>query len=66
MQSPEVYALTLSFGSVLVYLLLTKLNGMTDIDFRRFASLLFALQLNGVIEQPIIVAVELADKLLEE
>lgn len=39
---------------------------MTDIDFRRFASLLFALQLNGVVEQPIIVAVELADKLLKE
>lgn len=39
---------------------------MTDIDFRRFASLLFALQLNGVIEQPIIAAVELADQLLEE
>jgi hypothetical protein len=39
---------------------------MTDVDFRRLASLLFALQLNGVIEQPIIVAVELADKLLEE
>jgi hypothetical protein len=39
---------------------------MTDIDFRRFASLLFALQLNGAIEDPIVVAAELADKLLQE
>lgn len=39
---------------------------MTDIDFRRFAALLFALHLSGVIEKPIIVAVGLADELLAE
>jgi hypothetical protein len=65
MRSPEVYTIPYSFGSVLE-MHKSKLDGMTDIDFRRFASLLFALQLNGVIEQPIVVAVELADKLLEE
>lgn len=39
---------------------------MTDIDFRRFASLLFALQLLGLSEDPIKDAVDLADRLLKE
>lgn len=39
---------------------------MTDIDFRRFAALLFALYLKGTIEKPIVVAVDLADELLKE
>lgn len=43
-----------------------KLIGMTDIDFRRFASLLFALQLIGASEDPIKDAVGFADRLLKE
>ena len=43
-----------------------KLRDMTDIDFRRFASLFFALQLAGVSEKPIADAVRLANELLEE
>jgi len=39
---------------------------MTDIDFRRFASLLFALQLKGVAKNPIKEAVRLANELLHE
>lgn len=39
---------------------------MTDIDFRRIASLLFALKLTGSAADPIKDAVELADKLLNE
>lgn len=39
---------------------------MTDIDFRRLASLLFALQLLGVSQDPINDAVRHANKLLEE
>ena len=39
---------------------------MTDIDFRRFASLLFALRMIGVASDPIKDAVNLADELLEE
>lgn len=39
---------------------------MTDIDFRRFASLLFALRLAGKAEDPIDEAVKMADRLLEE
>jgi hypothetical protein len=44
----------------------TKLNGMTDIDFRRIASLFFALRLIGDAADPINDAVELADKLLDK
>ena len=43
-----------------------KLIGMTDIDFRRFASLLFALQLVGVVGDPIGEGIKLADRLLKE
>lgn len=43
-----------------------KLRDMTDIDFRRFASLLFALQLKGVAKNPIKEAVRLANELLHE
>lgn len=39
---------------------------MTDIDFRRFASLLFALQLVGVTDKPITEAVKFANQLLSE
>lgn len=39
---------------------------MTDIDFRRFASLFFALQLLGASKDPIKDAVAFADKLLKE
>lgn len=39
---------------------------MTDIDFRRLASLLFTLQLNGLVNNPTKKAVKLADKLLKE
>lgn len=39
---------------------------MTDIDFRRFASLLFALKMIGKTNDPIKDAVELADNLLQE
>ena len=39
---------------------------MTDIDFRRLASLLFALRLMGVSEDPIKDAVNCANKLLDE
>jgi hypothetical protein len=39
---------------------------MTDIDFRRLASLFFSLQLLGVVDNPVKDAVALADKLLEE
>lgn len=39
---------------------------MTDIDFRRIASLLFALRLIGASEDPIKEAVGLADRLLAE
>lgn len=42
------------------------LRSMTDIDFRRLASLLFTLRLLGVAEDPIKEAVKTADKLLEE
>ena len=43
-----------------------KLIGMTDIDFRRFASLLFALQIFWTSKDPIKDAVGYADKLLKE
>lgn len=39
---------------------------MTDIDFRRFASLFFALHLYGISETPITDAVRLANELLDE
>lgn len=39
---------------------------MTDIDFRRVASLLFALRLIGTAADPVKDGIELADKLLEE
>lgn len=39
---------------------------MTDIDFRRFASLLFALKLVGVTESPISDAMKFANQLLKE
>ena len=39
---------------------------MTDIDFRRFASLLFALHFVGTLNDPIKSAVEHADMLLKE
>ena len=39
---------------------------MSDIDFRRLASLLFALRLLGEAKDPIKEAVKLGDKLLEE
>jgi hypothetical protein len=42
------------------------LIGMTDIDFRRFASLLFALHLVGTSEDFIKDAVRHADMLLKE
>lgn len=54
-----------SFGLVFI-LVEKKLRGMTDIDFRRFASLLFTLQLIGNVENPIIEGVKLADELLGE
>lgn len=43
-----------------------KLIGMTDIDFRRLASLLFALRLIGVTTTPIVDGVDLAEELLKE
>lgn len=43
-----------------------KLIGMTDIDFRRFASLLFALQLLWTSKDPVKDAVGYADQLLKE
>ena len=39
---------------------------MTDIDFRRFASLLFSLKLIGLSTNPIKDGIELADELIEE
>jgi hypothetical protein len=39
---------------------------MTDIDFRRLASLLFALRLIGVSEDPVKDATQMADRLLGE
>lgn len=39
---------------------------MTDIDFRRLASLLFALRLIGVVADPVKDAVETTDRLMEE
>ena len=39
---------------------------MSDIDFRRLASLLFALRLMGVAQDPVKDAVKIADELLEE
>jgi hypothetical protein len=39
---------------------------MTDIDFKRLASLLFALRLAGTSADPVSDAVELADRLLKE
>ena len=39
---------------------------MTDIDFRRLASLLFALKLLGTSEDPVKEAARLADRLLTE
>lgn len=39
---------------------------MTDIDFRRVASLLFALRLIGTAADPVKGGVELADRLLKE
>lgn len=44
----------------------TKKHNMTDIDFRRMASLLFALRLIEVADNPIHEAVEMADKLMDE
>ena len=41
-------------------------KAMTDIDFRRLASLLFALRLFGASEDPVKEAVQLADRLLTE
>lgn len=43
-----------------------KLRDMTDIDFRRFASLLFALRLIGAADNPVSEGIKLADELLEE
>lgn len=39
---------------------------MTDIDFRRFASLLFALRLVGVVGDPIGEGFKLAERLMKE
>jgi hypothetical protein len=39
---------------------------MTDIDFRRFASLFFALRYIGMVADPVKDAVEAADRLMEE
>lgn len=39
---------------------------MTDIDFRRLASLLFAVRLMGIADDPIKEGIKYADKLLEE
>ena len=39
---------------------------MTDIDFRRLASLLFALRLIGVAQDPVKDAVNIANRLLAE
>jgi hypothetical protein len=39
---------------------------MTDIDFRRLASLLFALRLYGAVEDPVKDGIEMAERLLEE
>jgi hypothetical protein len=39
---------------------------MTDIDFRRLASLLFALQLVGISQDPINDAIQYADMLLDK
>jgi hypothetical protein len=39
---------------------------MTDIDFRRFASLFFALRLIGVVANPVSDGIKMADELLEE
>lgn len=39
---------------------------MTDIDFRRLASLLFALRLIGVAEDPVGEGIKIADRLLED
>lgn len=39
---------------------------MTDIDFRRLASLLFALRLTGIAADPIDEAIKMADRLLDE
>lgn len=39
---------------------------MTDIDFRRFASLFFALRLVGVVGDPVSEGLKLAERLLEE
>lgn len=39
---------------------------MSDIDFRRLASLLFALRLLGVAKDPVKDAVKLGNELLEE
>ncbi len=39
---------------------------MTDIDFRRFASLLFSLKLVGITETPISDGLKFANQLLKE
>lgn len=39
---------------------------MTDIDFRRFASLLFALKLVGITETPTSDGIKFANQLLKE
>lgn len=67
MQSPEDNSLMPSVWlSLWIDESQQKLIGMTDIDFRRFASLFFALQLLGTSKDPIKDAVGLADRLLKE
>ena len=39
---------------------------MTDIDFKRMASLLFALKLIGKVTDPVDSGIELADRLLKQ
>lgn len=39
---------------------------MTDVDFRRFASLLITLQLIGKVADPVSDAIEIADRLLDK
>ena len=65
LQSPAVYSL-ISFVWLSFRNAERKLRDMTDIDFRRFASLLFALRLIGVADNPLSEGIKLADELLEE
>lgn len=45
---------------------LTNKRAMTDIDFRRLASLLFALKLIGRAADPVDSGIDLADRLLQQ